>query len=123
MFVKCPQSIILLQSIGGIALNDLNSTFIKYINCYSDRSLRDLDGIYIDNYPFNTPAVCAQNCSQLYFQYAGVQNSYQCWCGDSFNKYGRAANCFLECPGDASLICGGQYSNNVYEITNNSKFL
>ena len=110
-----------MNNIGGIALNDLNSTSIKYINCFGDRIARDLDGIYIDNFNINSPTVCAQTCSQFYFHYAGVQNAYQCWCGDSYNRYGRAANCFLECPGNTDLICGGQYSNNVYEITNYSK--
>ena len=110
-----------MNNIGGIALNDLNSTSIKYINCFGDRIARDLDGIYIDNFDNNSPTVCAQTCSQFYFHYAGVQNAYQCWCGDSYNRYGRAANCFLECPGNTDLICGGQYSNNVYEITNYSK--
>jgi hypothetical protein len=39
-----------------------------------------------------------------------------CFCGNSYGKYGQAANCDMKCSGNAGEICGGSFANSVYSI-------
>ena len=52
------------------------------------------------------------------FQYAGVQHSSECFCGNEYDKYGRAAagDCNMACAGNSSQICGGGWRNSVYKF-------
>jgi len=93
----------------------------KHIGCYADQFRRDLAGYYFDMTLTNTPQACMKACNSVYYKYAGVQYNYQCWCGNSYNNYGPAYNCHLTCPnstndGDLLLLCGGAWSNDIYEI-------
>merc|ERR1712048_1229307 len=47
-------------------------------------------------------------------RYAGTQFYKQCFCGNSFGKYGKA-KCSTKCPGNKG-ICGGGWANSVYQI-------
>ena len=82
-----------------------------------------MDGIFIDMFSINSPEECIKKCFNFNFRYAGVQNGYQCWCGDKYGKYGLAErdNCYITCP-KADKTCGGKYFNDVYEINNLSIF-
>ena len=58
--------------------------------------------------------LCTSACDELQgYMYAGVQFAEHCYCGDSYGRYGNAANCDKPCSGDASQMCGGAYANNV----------
>ena len=59
-----------------------------------------------------------ENVSVLFqgYKYAGTQYSKECFCGDSYDKYGPADNCDMACSGDASQTCGGTWALQVYEI-------
>jgi hypothetical protein len=74
-------------------------------------------------FSINSPEECIKKCYHFNFRYAGVQNGYQCWCGDKYGKYGLADrnNCSKYCP-TGNKTCGGKYFNDVYEINNLSIF-
>ena len=65
---------------------------------------------------YNSPAACMQKCSYYNFKYAGVQYNYQCWCGKTYGNFGRAHNCYMSCPNNTVDLCGGAWSNDIYEI-------
>ncbi|KAL5006079.1 hypothetical protein ScPMuIL_017237 [Solemya velum] len=95
-----------------------NDRTIQYIGCYVDREDRDIDGYHIEN-DLNTPQYCLKTCSEKGFKYAAVQYGRECFCGDSFGKYGAApeAHCDYPCPNNHELMCGGFWSQNVYSYT------
>lgn len=94
-----------------------------FIGCFKDKNQRDIDGLYFDNVLINSPSKCIELCRTYNFKYAGVQNEYQCFCGDHYNLYGPSDNCNHICPGDQSEICGGSWSNSIYEIFNIGRFI
>ncbi len=95
---------------------DLNK---YYIGCFKDRGNpsgtqgRDLDGFMYGSKEM-TPKMCIDICARKGFKYASVQYSSQCFCGNSYGKYGPANNCDMKCSGDPSKICGGFWANSVY---------
>jgi hypothetical protein len=42
--------------------------------------------------------------------------SSECFCGNSYGKYGTGSGCDMQCSGNQSQICGGFYQNSIYEI-------
>ena len=62
------------------------------------------------NVNFNNFSV-AQN-----FKYAGLQNGNQCFCDDTYGRYGKVeeSKCTKLCTGDPSLLCGGAWANMIY---------
>ena len=48
----------------------------------------------------------------------GLQNSKECFCGDSHGKHGASdeEECNLTCDGNPEEFCGGHYRNSVYAI-------
>lgn len=52
-------------------------------------------------------------CSAIGGDTFGLQNGYECWCGDSrddeVGSYGRT-DCDMPCSGDATVTCGGRES-------------
>ncbi len=47
-----------------------------------------------------------------------ISYSYQCFCGNSFGKYGKldAKKCVCKCSGDRTKSCGCNLSNMVYQL-------
>ncbi|KAL5005955.1 hypothetical protein ScPMuIL_017113 [Solemya velum] len=86
-----------------------------YIGCYDDYRVRNLDGEYTTS-NLNTPYFCIEHCRKRGYVYAGPQASSYCFCGNSYEKYGSApeAECYTQCPGDRSLMCGGVWRLSVY---------
>ena len=89
-----------------------------YLGCFVDKSARDLD-----KYSFGdakmTPELCTKTCSKKGFKYAAVQYSSQCFCGNTYGKYGKSQKeneCSYKCSGDKNEICGGYYRNSIYGI-------
>lgn len=68
-----------------------------------------------------TPQVCNSLCSP--FQYSGVENGYECYCGNSLTNNGASgaviadSSCSAPCSGDGSQRCGGGWTLNVYQKT------
>ena len=74
---------------------------------------------------FSTIQDCVDQCADRQFLYAGLQNGDLCFCGNTFDKYGRADDieCDIKCRSSDSPIektdnpfesCGGRWRNAVY---------
>lgn len=52
------------------------------------------------------------------YDYAGMQSSVQCFCGNGYGTYGRLeeAKCDEPCIDDKEQKCGGHYANSVYVV-------
>ena len=93
----------------------------SYVGCYKDSSERDLDGGFLNqgtSYERSyTPMSCVTACKGKGFVYAAVQYSGQCFCGDSYGKYGQTpeSDCNRPCLKNESETCGGVWRNNVYK--------
>ena len=50
------------------------------------------------------------------FQLAGVEYSYECWCGQSYGEAMKLSEqaCDSPCPGDMSQKCGGFNAMKIY---------
>ena len=66
-----------------------------------------------------TPAICFVECAKKNHKFAGLQNGYNCYCGDDYGKYGEAYEweCSEPCQGDASQNCGGKKRNRIFELS------
>ncbi|KAL4230751.1 hypothetical protein ACF0H5_011126 [Mactra antiquata] len=86
------------------------------IGCYADNSL-DPDLAFE---PFTDPKVgmwppmCIDHCFRKGFYYAGLQDAFKCYCGNSYGKYGPATDCNMKCMPQTNYICGGLHSNVIY---------
>ncbi|CAH1776614.1 unnamed protein product [Owenia fusiformis] len=102
-----------------------NQSLYKYIGCYKDgthSNPRDL------SYPVNggsafirymTPIMCNERCRNLGYKFAGSQHKTQCFCGNSFGRYGKApeSECSQPCSGDSTQTCGDGHRNRVYDVS------
>ncbi|PAA47794.1 hypothetical protein BOX15_Mlig009878g1 [Macrostomum lignano] len=107
-----------------------------YLGCYNDDDDDDdidLDGLsgfsQIGPYSVSntrvtdgtamTPELCGAICALVNFGYSGVQNNFDCYCGNSYGSLDRdlESNCNKPCAGDATKICGGSNRNSVYALT------
>jgi len=106
---------------GGLLANSILHTGIfsreQVIGCYADNPDRDLPyNFYRDEPPGgNTQQFCAMHCYDGGYLYAGAQNGVQCYCGNSYGRYGRSVSCNKTCTGDRTrqTMCGGDWSNTV----------
>ncbi|PRP84595.1 hypothetical protein PROFUN_09268 [Planoprotostelium fungivorum] len=88
-----------------------SSNGYQYVGCYKDDGNRDLTGKYTEN--VGSVAQCASICQG--FSYFAVQYSTQCFCGNSYGRYGQApeSDCNMKCN-DGSSRCGSGWRNSVY---------
>ncbi|XP_077866480.1 uncharacterized protein LOC144354689, partial [Saccoglossus kowalevskii] len=86
-----------------------------YIGCFRDKSARALE-FQADLGSDMTIDLCINACGP-HGNYAGVQYSSQCFCGDDYDEYGALdeSSCNMKCTGDSSEICGGTWANAVYK--------
>jgi hypothetical protein len=87
----------------------------KYIGCYVDNEIRDLP--VMQESEEMTPELCADICRV--YKYFGLQYSKQCFCGDTYGKYGAAPSeteCSASCIGASDATCGGNWRNSVYQL-------
>jgi hypothetical protein len=69
-----------------------------------------------------TVALCTEACGAANFNYAGVEYSGECYCGDAFENGGGPApdglvGCDMTCNGNATEYCGGPNRLDVYNST------
>jgi len=66
--------------------------------------------------------MCYKKCKLYGYKYFGLQYGKECFCGNTFGKYGKkhAIYCMKDCPGYKRKICGGKHANSVYQIINSS---
>ncbi|MGA2987658.1 MAG: SPFH domain-containing protein [Terriglobia bacterium] len=87
----------------------------KYLGCYLDKQVRDLQ-VAAASGPDN--AACQAYCGARGFLFAATQWGSQCFCGNSYGRYGRLpeSSCNLGCSGNPSEKCGGWWASSVYEV-------
>ena len=88
--------------------------------CFVDHEDRDLPKqLEIPNNQPSSIEWCRNSCTELGYLYAGVQYSYQCFCGNDFGKHGEKpqSECNRDCwdKSHPKNKCGGDYRNNVYK--------
>ncbi|XP_058802558.1 xylosyltransferase oxt isoform X3 [Phymastichus coffea] len=92
----------------------------KSLGCFKDDKMsRLLPNYYAVLKTNNSPEHCAYMCLQSGFPYAGVEYSYECFCGrEKPLKTNQLpdSSCNMKCPGDAKQICGGYLTLNVFFI-------
>lgn len=81
------------------------------MGCYVDNSTRDLPFDAHGSAVTNGPAECAERCRG--FSYMGLQDGANCFCGDTYGRYGPAPadDCSMPCPGDPGAECGNAWRN------------
>ncbi|XP_078355056.1 xylosyltransferase oxt-like, partial [Oculina patagonica] len=102
------------------------------IGCYKDDKTLDDDfrlinaralGYQVEQ--FSTKQDCIDQCGDKGFLYAGFQNGDLCFCGNTYDKYGRAddIDCNIKCRKPDETVeftdnefesCGGRWRNAVY---------
>ena len=87
----------------------------RYIGCFKDNWTRDLSG-FTTYSPSMTTEKCVSLCREKANSYAATQYGQQCFCGNSYGKYGPATNCDMKCAGNSAEMCGGNFANSVYSI-------
>merc|ERR550525_644625 len=63
---------------------------MTFQGCFKDEKDRDLPIFGEVSY---SPNECAKKCFDLGYKYSGSQWQQECWCGDSFGKYGTSNDC------------------------------
>lgn len=86
-----------------------------YVGCAADRDARDM-GAYTFNDGRMTTEMCIQSCAQRGLKFAATQFGRHCFCGNTYGRYGPAANCDMKCAGNPSQVCGGSWANSVYQL-------
>jgi hypothetical protein len=96
-----------------------------YVGCFADEANRDMPYVaFGGSVPLSVEA-CVSACAGAGYEYAGAQFGTQCFCGNSYGKYGGASDCNVPCtdqtahapystPGGQE-ICGGAWANSVYK--------
>ncbi|PAA60591.1 hypothetical protein BOX15_Mlig004080g1, partial [Macrostomum lignano] len=88
---------------------------LRSLGCYIDRKARDLPVLAGRGSSMRIP-VCYRLCRAKKYLYFGVQHSNQCWCGNTYGRYGvrPKKECRMRCRGDGSTYCGSSWRNSVY---------
>ncbi|RMZ94368.1 WSC domain-containing 2-like, partial [Brachionus plicatilis] len=85
------------------------------VGCFLDSSDRDLPFLVDENLGSMTIEKCISSCSRKNKVFAGLQYSIECFCGNSYGKYGKGY-CSFKCDGNASQICGDIFANSIFKI-------
>jgi hypothetical protein len=89
------------------------ATASTYVGCFKDESTRDLSDEAANGGSMSVET-CLADCAG--YSYAGVQYGNQCFCGNSYGKYGSATDCNMDCSGDSAETCGGTWANSIYKV-------
>ena len=68
----------------------------------------------------NTIEICKKLCFEKGYQYAGVEYSKECFCGNNLPRKiaPKQSDCNMDCSGDKFQKCGGGNRMNVYKSVN-----
>ena len=99
----------------------------SYLGCFQDSfEKRILDGYKGSFKKQNSPAICFKHCAELGYNFAGVQYSYECFCGNTKPDQDLKIDeikCDLPCSAvvDQSQLqnCGGYLTMNIYNLASN----
>ena len=87
-----------------------------FLGCYNDNENgnRTLGG-YSWSSNQMTIEQCVSSCGARGYQYAGVQDANECFCGSgNYSAQGVSPSCNMACTGNSAEICGGNGANGVY---------
>ena len=90
----------------------------EYLGCFIDKEERDIQGAFTRTKTMTTEA-CVSECRKQGYKIAATQYGEQCFCGNSYGKFGRAsdADCSVPCAANKSQRCGGGWRNSVYRVS------
>ena len=97
---------------------------VKYLGCFQDSEKERLFRGKRTGFPnFNNPYECTKFCAQNGYLLAGLQMGFGCVCDNHINlsKKIDEEHCNIPCPDGNGLICGGEVTLNVYEVSLNYK--
>jgi WSC domain-containing protein len=82
-----------------------------------DKPVRDFQGA-AEERPNMSSEACQAFCGESGFRFAATEYGSQCFCGNSYGKYGQlpASRCDMDCSGNPSEKCGGTWASSVYEV-------
>ena len=83
-----------------------------YVGCYTDSSVRDLPDFAASGKV--SVESCKADCASAGYAYAGLQYATQCFCGNTYGRYGASSHCTMPCSADALEVCGGTWANSIY---------
>eukprot|EP01064_Diplonema_japonicum_P020620 TRINITY_DN3021_c4_g1_i2.p1 TRINITY_DN3021_c4_g1~~TRINITY_DN3021_c4_g1_i2.p1 ORF type:complete len:680 (+),score=221.43 TRINITY_DN3021_c4_g1_i2:98-2137(+) len=65
-----------------------------------------------------TPAECVSTCTDMEYDYAGLLEGKECWCGHGTEKSVKTATaeCDMQCSGDSGERCGGRSRLSLYSL-------
>lgn len=104
----------------------------EMIGCYIDDKILNDNFVVVKSRAlgyqvesFKTKQHCIDQCGDKGYLYAGFQNGDLCFCGDKYDKYGRAddSECNIKCRSPEKTVeftddefeaCGGRWRNAVY---------
>ena len=87
------------------------------LGCFADEPARDVANL--TSLSPVTVETCIQTCKDGNYAIAALQDRYQCFCSNSYGKYGSlsADQCSDPCGGNPTEICGGAWANSLYTTT------
>jgi len=109
---KCPGN--QYQRCGGTWRINVYTTGL----CYKDSSTRVLPHARINDHSL-TIERCIAHCHRRNFDYAGVEFSHECFCGNlnpSSSLKRPQSECNAKCKGNHNQKCGGTWRINVYKV-------
>ena len=68
--------------------------------------------------PSLTPGKCIEACQKKGYSFAGVQYGKECYCGRKappVHRIRAMKECDMNCKGDSSIKCGGEWRMNVFK--------
>jgi len=88
-----------------------------YRGCYIDKPERDIKGYSFGSNQMTNNS-CIATCRKKGYKIAATQFSKQCFCGNTFGRYGKAPSgeCKYKCSGNQKQNCGGYWRNSVYAV-------
>jgi len=86
------------------------------IGCFADAHKREIVAEGFSGAVNRT--FCANYCRRKKFKFAAVQNGNECFCGNSYGKYGKTdeKDCNKVCVGNPLLTCGGLFRNGIIDV-------
>ena len=90
-----------------------------YLGCYVDKrnnralgyadTMTSSDGSFLEH--------CINVCKEKNYEYTGLQDSKECFCGVNYSKHGSAkeSECNSLCKDSTGTYCGGHFRLSVYK--------
>mmetsp|Transcript_37059 Transcript_37059/g.90070 ORF Transcript_37059/g.90070 Transcript_37059/m.90070 type:complete len:430 (-) Transcript_37059:448-1737(-) len=89
----------------------------QYKGCFRDNEARAMEYFHQQSGSM-TVGDCVYACRELGYDFAGLEFSSECFCGNTYDSIGTANNCGMTCGGEE---CGGPFALSVY-ATNQERY-